>query len=65
MTNEAAIRKVFKESLVIAKKHGVDFSEGPCDCGHSRAAHVYTPRCGGSIACTVCSCNNYDEKEGA
>jgi hypothetical protein len=56
-----AIRKVFSQALATAKKKGADFSEGPCTSGHSRDQHSYTPRCGGSIACTVCPCNNYDE----
>lgn len=57
--------KVFRQSISRAKKAGVDFSEGPCSCGHSREQHAYAPRCGGSIACTVCTCNDYDEKAAA
>jgi hypothetical protein len=62
MKTSTAILKAFRESVAIAKKSGVDFSEGPCTCGHSREQHAYTPRCGGSIACTVCTCNDYDER---
>lgn len=57
------IRKVVNEAIRRARKGGVDFREGPCTCGHSRNEHSYRPTLGGSIACTICSCNHYSEKD--